>query len=482
MDGDDPAPIEVELISHEPRPQRGGARRRDEVDTRGDDADPDAPTRPAGRADRRDRDRLVVVAAVAAVLALALGWMLGRVTTDGSDPVADDAAPGRTSTTIEEPPATLPIVGEAIDGADFEEPAVEEPATDETSGPRPSTTDVAPPTTVPIAVDPRLVDVPVRLVGVELGGVLVEADLAAGTLTEYRGAERFSSDGNPLVVGDDWVVGSWYGGSRVVMADGSTRPIDLGDAWQVLNVPDTDSFWRVPAFGPDTDTFELELVDLAGEPVGPTLELPPSTWPSLVDPRTGGVVVGGVSRNFVIHPGGVEYLGIGAIVGIDDRTVVTYDCDESFVCSLYVTDRRTDVATPVPIDPGLDESFQWMAISGWGYGSASSLSPDGRWVGVVGSSWRSNVAGIVELATGRFVPLAGDSYPVTIGWSPDSRFAFVLDAQVPTVHDTVTGETFPVFADRTQWVLLGLRPPVEADPAANGSTLLSVAPEEPIEG
>ena len=419
----------------------------------------------------------MVVAAVAGVLALALGWMVGRATSGPSEAVADETSRS-TTTTVAAPFETLPIVGEEIDGADFEEPGASAPTSTRTRETGPTATEAIGPTVAPIAVDERLAGVPVRLVGVELGGVLVEADLAAGTLTAYRTEAPVTTDGTALVVGPDWIVSSFNGRSRVFRSDGTTTPVDLGDSWQVLNLPGTDLFWRVPLSGPTADGLVLTLVDLAGEGVGPELALPLNAWPGLVDPANGGVIVSTVSRSYSVHPDGVDYLGVGAIIGITEQLLVTYDCDETFTCSLFVTDRTTGERRAVPPDPDLAEEYQWSAPFGWGAGSSPTVSPDGRWATVIGSSWRSTVTGIVELDTGRFVELAQNSYPPTVTWSPDGRFAFALDDQVVVAYDVASGDRFPVFTDPVQWTQLAARPLLidSPEPGADGGTLLRVVP------
>ena len=82
--------------------------------------------------------------------------------------------------------------------------------------------------------------------------------------------------------------------------------------------------------GGSRDGLVLTLVDLAGDGVGPELALPLNAWPGLVDPANGGVIVSTVSRSYSVHPDGVDYLGVGAIIGITEQLLVTYDCDESF--------------------------------------------------------------------------------------------------------------------------------------------------------
>jgi hypothetical protein len=487
VDGDAPGPIEVELIAHEPRSDRSGRWRREpEPADPADPADPAPDTDQQSTRPRSDQTHLVLVAAVATVLALVLGWVIGRATAGESDAVADGAPDVTrvTATTAATAVATLPIVGEEIDGADFDEPAAEQQVESGQSEAGPATTEVVGPTVQPITIDEQLAGVPVRLVGVELGGELVEADLATGTLTDFR-VDRIVGDGRPLVIGADWVVASsTTGNSRIIRSDGTESPIDLGDSWQVLHLPGTELFWRIPRGEPEDGSLVLTLVDLDGEPVGPELDLPLNTWPMLVDPASGGLVVGNVSRNYTVTPDCVEYLGLGSIIGISTDVLVTYDCDAALVCSLFRTDRATGTTTAIPADPDLDEPYQWGSTVGWGSTDPGSLSPDGRWVTVIGSSWRNSVAGIVELETGRFVELSRLSSPPAVVWSPDGRWVFSLD-DVVTAYDTITGDRFPVFNDAVQWTQLGVRPlvPIESpDVGAEGATLLSASAEEPVEG
>jgi hypothetical protein len=269
--------------------------------------------------------------------------------------------------------------------------------------------------------------------------------------------------------------------TRVIWSDGSETTVDVGEPWRPLNVPGTDLFWRTPFDDPPDDGYVLTLVDITGEPVGPRITLPINTWPYLIDPASGGVIVANVSRSYAITPDGPEYLGVGEILGITDDQIVLYDCDEQLVCSLHRTDRATGEVTIVPPDPEIASSIRWSSTAGWGGAIASSISADGRWIAVVGNSWRSSVAGIIDLETGRFVELSRESYPPTVVFSPDSRYAFTVDNQVLVAFDTVTGERFEVFDDSTQWLAVGVRPVVPTtDP--DGAPPTSAPAEEAVEG
>lgn len=484
MDGDAPEPIEVELVAHEP-PSTSAGRWRRQSDSPAPDDPPGDGDEVGSPPDRTDRSRLVAIVGVTAVLSLALGWIVGRST--GGGEVADAPATTRpTTTTVPETLATLPIVGDEIDDPDFAGSETSAPSV--TSGP-PTTGQRSGPTAEPVGIDARLAGTPLTLVGVELGGVLVEVDLATGTLTDF-GASRIVADGRPLTVGRDWVVvAGGYDSSRVIHRDGSESAIDLGDRWPHLHVPGTDHFWRV-GFGsplsssaaPLDEDRSVSLVGLDGVPLGASAELPLTAWPSSVDPATGGVVVTAGSRNYVVGLVGVDFLADGQLVALSDRTIVTFDCDEALVCGLRRIDRSTGDVAVVPADPELDEELQWQTVQGWGGASTTALSPDQRWVAVFGSSWRTSAAGLIDLATGEFVELARDSFPFDVAWSPDGRFAIVLADGEVIAYDTLTGDRFPVFTDRFQWIQLGARPPVRVEAGADGPTLLSASPEESVEG
>lgn len=466
VDGADP--IEVELTSHEERPTRRGWRRRADqphewsperpaaLDEDGASVRDGEDTGPEHSALATERGRLVTTGVVVGVVALLLGWMLGR-SGDGDDvaTAVDDSA-----TTTTAPRSTLPIVGDSVAPPDFEieeEPAAQPVTTRPTGTIRATTVEAPEPTVEPIGVDPRLLGVPIRLVGVDAGSSLVEVDLATGTLTDYH-VGRISMDNSGLIVGPEWVVfGGGGAAARVVWSDGSESRLTLGDAWRPLHVAGTETFWRSPQNGPGRDGFELELVDIDGEALGVTIELPVQSWPQMVDPLTGGLTVsGGYSRSYVFTPDGVEYLGIGMLNAITADAVIVYDCDEQFVCGLHRIDRATGERTPIPLDPALAGDVQLQPS--FYFGDSASMSPDGRWMSVVASGWSSSVAGLVDIETGRFVEFGGFEWPPSIGWSPDGRYAFAVNSLSVTVFDTVADEIFPVFTDAVRWTRVGVRP------------------------
>lgn len=433
----------------------------------------------------------MAVVAATAVIALTLGWVLGRAV--GGDGVDTAALAPTTTATMTSAANTAPdttavdapsIVGDELPGANFDDP--DDPGLDDpgpVSVPRNSTSDGDELTTGRIAIDERVAGLPIRLVGVSVLGRLAEVDLANGTVIDYP-VERLSNDGRPLVVGDDWVLATSYGRIMVVRSDGTASRLDLGDSFdrnswlEIHHVPGTDLFWAEVS-GLPRDGGRHRLVDIDGASAGPELEVPVTAWVQAVDPRSGGLVVNNMARNYVITPDGVDYLGVGTIVGINRELIVTHDCDEHLVCSLYLTDRDTGGTRPLFDDPELNR-YQWYPFSG----PVGAMSPDGRWVAVFGATGMlPPTAGIVEVDTGRYVEvLSTVEAPPSVVWSADGRFAFFADRTIPTAYDTATGERFSLFTETVRWNQLGVRPSPQAGSGTGAGTLLSVAREEPIEG
>lgn len=411
---------------------------------------------PVGETDdapARERRHLIVTAMVVGLGALLLGWVLGR---SGGD--APAATP--TPSTSERPPAEQPTttVRPGLGALDTL-PPVTEPA--ETTLPfvpiRPTvgtSVAVAPtgpegPEATSVELDPRVAGLDVQLVGYAGFQHLHELDLSTGTLLDYGGV---SSDVWQIIAGDDWIVLPVYNGldSYVIRADGVIDRVSLGGD-VIVGLPALDTFWTSGNnFGATT---ELRETDLFGEETGRTIVLPPNTWPEAADPL-GGVVVRAGGRLFSLFPEAAEDLGRGDLVALSEHTVVTYECEADLRCGLRVYDRASGVRAEVPSDPSLGivayPGLNWTGLSG-DYG----LSPDRtRLITVLQSETSEWRTALVDLATGvvTIIEEATGGQPGLMVWLDDRYAAFLDGRQRLHAYDTVTGESFPVFAgDQPSW-------------------------------
>jgi hypothetical protein len=458
-------PIEIELTPVDaPAASGGRAWRRTRTSGRSEDPQLDQDQDEGGGGGggdwlTSDHGKLVTTGAVVGVIALLLGWMLGR--SGGRDDLTagvDDAP-----TSVAEPSTTAPLVGDPVEPADFAE-AEEEPAA--TRPTRATTTVPSGPTTEPIDIDPRLRGIPLRLVVVGFDGTPVEIDLERGLHTDYHARSR-SWEGSAVAAGDDWILmsGGDSSGGTVIWSDGSTSTIDGGGYWRLLPVEGIDRVWRM------TDQFEqaprFQLVGVDGDVVEGDIELPPNAWPLATDPASGGLIAQVNGRAYSVLPGETTYLGFGSLIAVSVDQVLLGDCDEQLVCGLRVVDRATGDTRVVP--GGDAASGSWQSIYSWGTTTAG-FSPDGRWATVIGGGWNQNEFGIIDVDTGEFVALALDAYPPIAIWTPDARFVIYLDSSHQlTARDLETGEEFDVLADTLPWTGLTARPTsVAADDSVEG--------------
>ena len=76
------------------------------------------------------------------------------------------------------------------------------------------------------------------------------------------------------------------------------------------------------------------------------------------------------------------------------------------------------------------------------------------------------VLGLIDLDTGAVVELTENAYATSIGWSPDSRFAFFIAggdgyggiSDGVRAYDRQSGEVFPVLSEPLNWNVLAVRP------------------------
>ncbi len=454
-DRPEPERIEIELISNVEDHERwrhghshdGGGDSGDELVT--------SPSEASMGTAAGGQLRLFATAAIVGVVALLLGWLIGR--SGGADEVATSNATAPVTT---EPPATTLAAGEPL-------PPVEEVTT---TRPRrtTTTTTLSPPSIESVAIDPRLVGVDLRLVGSEQSRILVELDLAEQTLTRQDVGRSFES--GAMFVGEDWVaLLSPGGGTTRLLRDGDPpQLVELGEPWELLWQEDADRFWR-PNY--EFESFNgpslYEEFDITGEPTGVTLELPIGTWVQQTDPK-GGLIVERVGKYYTISESGISLIGTGEMIGLSADIAVFRDCDEQLRCGLFVTDRQTGAVRGLELVPLRDELVAIEPMYGWGPpGHGRMISPDGTMVAVMLPSLEAPLLGLIDLTSGAVVELGETWWMPAVVWSPDGRFAFFLDGREGSggsdlrslsVYDRESGAVFPVSSEPLAWESLVGRP------------------------
>ena len=444
-DQPDPERIEIELTSNVD-PEIGGVGR-DGSGNASEELIATGSTDDTGRPLAPDSRRLFAVAAVVGVVALLLGWLIGR--SSGSDEVA--------TTSVTTPETTEPVTETLMPGEAL--PSVS------TTRPRRTTTSttMALPTTATIVIDQRLEGVDLLLVGSERSRDLVVLDLAEQTLTRQIMSMTFEPEA--LLVGEDWVVlQSFGGGTTTLLRDGEAPQRMNGWPWQLLWQEGTDRFWRP---GIETETFNgpslYEEIDVTGELTGVALELPVGAWVDRADPR-GGLVTEVTGKNYSIGEAGVVLIGAGQMIGLSEDIAVLKDCDERLRCGLFVTDRQTGVVHEVALDTDL---IALEPLYGWGPPDrGQAISPDGTMVAVMLPSSTSPVLGLIDLSSGVVVELGQAAWAPRVVWSPDGRFAFFLEGEPDfggsgertlSAYDRESGEVFAVSSEPLAWQSLAAR-------------------------
>ncbi|MCB0966110.1 MAG: hypothetical protein KDB37_04690, partial [Ilumatobacter sp.] len=407
-----------------------------------------------------DQRRTVAIAAGVGLVALLLGWVVGRaggssdtatapattvdVTVPRTTTAPPDDEPRDTIAPVDDPVSrpTLPLVTRPANASDL----VEHGATI---------------TTTKVGIDERLAGQDVVLVGL-VGDGLAELDLGGSTVTDYTLDGLPRSYGPTIVAGADWIVIPMYNGLDpfLVFDDGTVeRPDLMPGGNQLLHVTGTDLFWRMPAYW-SSDGIELGQVDVAGEPTGVTLELPTNVWPAFADPL-GGVIVQASGRWFSVDTEGSSSIGTGDVIALDDDIVLLHDCVALDECGLWRIDRSSGEAVRVPLDLSRLDS-PYLGASWWNGDAGSGLSPDARrYVTTIEGDGAPRTV-IIDLVTGAITDIEGvRPGPPTMAWTPDGRFVVYLpyDGE-PMAYSVATGETFPVVVvgDVTGWDLLATRP------------------------
>lgn len=468
MDEANQRPIEVELTAHDP----AGAGRRRRFGRRDAEPAPDTSTDPAphasspggtgslvgegagippveaatthGEPPSPDTSRrTVTIATAAAVVGLAAGWLLG---TGGSgDPASAPTVSSPTSDTairVEEPadPALEPI------------DTVRAPTT--TRPPRTTTTTTEPAAEVGlVSLHPAIAGADVEIVGLVDNVETAVIDAATGEMTSWRWNGYV--DPFTLTVGADWVVvGDQNSGrSRIMTSDGEVSVADLGEVWNLLHVPGTDTFWRGADRDRQTGSFRtFELVDVAGTPTGPVIDVA-GNWPFGVDPA-GGLITIAQGKSYSIRPEGVEFVVDGELVAISTDVAVARSCDERLACGLVVVDRVTGDQRFVEVP---DELLTTTGFS-WGPPLQFPISPDGSKVPIVLGRPAGPDLALIDLLTGDSTLISERTTSFATAWTPDGAALLLVEDGVPLVYDVATRFVEPLGEGLEGWTTIDVRP------------------------
>lgn len=483
---DGPQHIEIELTEHAGTRSRGWRRRGGQADESAADSVRTVPSGAVNRSstspstDRAsdvavtqgpepappvgsDRGRLVATGLAAGVVALVIGWTLGRAGDDGSAQTVDaTSTTDRTATTVGD--TILP--GEVPPAASL--PASTRPVGPTGSRPPRTTTTTLPPVWVEstITVDPRLAGVTDRIVAISADRELIELDLATGALRmlDIRRSQR-SLTPLPPVAGDDWVAVQFDDGrSPIIFRGDDAEPTELmidGDPWSLQWDIRNGSVWQVRFEARSGWPEALEESQIGGTRTGRAIDVN-GLWPNMSDPA-GGVVVGDGSGIFTARPDGSQRIGDGRLLALGMSHVLSWACGDSLDdCGLRLIDRESGEWRAVPhqmTDPS--ELQGW-----WGPPPPTAMvTPDGGAALLVATSDTGEPTLIVlDTVTGQVHDLRPSGrgaavfpYPSAV-WSNDGRWAFTVDGTV-VAYDRTTGDTFPVADALPRVSSVTVRPP-----------------------
>jgi hypothetical protein len=421
-------PIEMELTA-------SGAPRDDAVEFVVGVTEPDEPARLSN-----------ATVVIAAVFALVVGVVIGRVSApDGSgeastadDPPSATSAPEPDDGGVDSAPVDDTIAPFTSTDVDDEAGAAPTPSGQPTET-VPDDSVVA--ATTIVELDERVAGIDLSLVGLGSDG-LYELDLASGSLTvttSGRLSAGVSDDARRLVSGPDWVVvtGVWEGGTFLLIE--GEEPERFRQIDGLTHVPGTDRFWR-------TGSASLIEIDLAGDPTGVTLSTDGTT---IVrgDPA-GGLVVHRGGRLWSVSGDEATEMPPGELMALSAEVALTFGCDELADCWVRAVDRDTGVGRDVPVDDPFDLApapyFETLVMF-----PDASVAPSGEHAVVLGNAQAQPGLKLVDLTTGvvDLVPAGSDPWATSVVWSPDGRILFVASGSRLVGVDVTTGEAFPVLPE-----------------------------------
>lgn len=412
--------------------------------------------------------RLVVTAAAVGVVALVLGWGLGRSGGGGSrpeQPVSSDnvnierSDPVAAIATV--PPTSLARVTTTIT-------STTEELADESPSPRVSAS-------VQGAVDvaPQVVGQPMEIVAYGNGRQLFELDLMTSQLRSTAVAVQPFGP-TRLLVAPDWVLipsNDPELPSAVVRPDGSFYEVELGASWQVIGIADNGSIWWViptPIEGTGT---VIQRRGMRGELLDEIAVL--TEFPVGVDPA-GGVIVELPGRVLGVRPQPavtssvtgaarvaapeIDPITTGRVIALGDEIAVVEECAVDQTCGVFVVDRRSGARRELPQAPGATGG-----LVPYGPAGTPSVAPGGALAAVevfdpVDRASSQRILGVMDLGTGVVVEVGPTQDIGQVAWSPDGRFLLHIDRGRIAAYDTDSAESIIIVAELVAIGSFGTRP------------------------
>ena len=440
-DGQEPGRIEVELTSHGPATHR--------TDRAAEAATGDAPG-PGGLVTPgvlgTERRRLVAVGSAVAVLALAVGVLVGRSGSGGQESAGDPARPPSAATSTTRPNRdTLPAA-----------PSLPAPST---TRPERTTTTMTTTTIDPelvvegsITVNPVLTPEKAELIALTRQGAVVRIDVITGAT---RTTHPVSFGASFVAAGDGWILMPDDRGGLVTIADdGSRSPVDLGGWWPPLTA-DGGGFWRAEFDEPSGRPSRLVRMTLDGSDAGEVIELD-GHHPQFIDPR-GGVVVQAPGGYFVLTPHARTRVTVGQLHALGRRRALVRECDERLECGFFVVDRDSGAREPLHLDAELERQLEAAGFGWWGFGTPLSPDEDALVVTTFDDAAGPDI-GVLELSTGSYTALGGFENEPQATWGPGGRYLYWLDAGRIMVFDRSTGASVLFSDDLDTVTALTVRP------------------------
>lgn len=432
---DEPERIEIELTSHEPAASRPARVR--------DDAEVAEPVDAGDGAVEVERRRLAIAGAMIGLVALLLGFVLGRAGSTGD--LAGSGAtvsPERTeapSTTVDESLATIGT-----------------PAPTTTERPRrtTTTTEVPEPQVGSIAIDRAVAGQAMEVVALRGRGELVVVDVASGSTVTYDTGQLNYGSPVTILAGDDWALLPDFDGggdSTLVFDDGTQQQVDTGPAWQLMMADGTDVFWKFDERS-DTPTIARET-RLDGTPTGVEVDLP--VRPIAADPL-GGLVVSSANGVYRVDSAGPQRLTTGELIAVGRRRMLVRECDEVLNCSYVVVERASGERRVLDVT-GLDRGEHFNPQNWYPFVSRFDADETRLLVAV----WQTfgegpPTRGALDLETGEFTEIAvADSF-TDLQWSADGRSVLWLDGTLK-VRNLDTGQSATFSEDLGPLVAFAIR-------------------------